>query len=267
MQAARAGPIGLCRPIGYTYSIGRAAARPSSLFVKQAPSFTCSRCRLLSNFRCLSSSGDGPHHRHHSTNPFQVLGLSPDCNPEDIKAAFRLKVKEYHPDVYKGQEDAVAITQRLIEAYEVLSKRVGKSTSVRRSLDPFDDPECEAHEVFVYELECLGRGCPYACVERAPAVFRFAAETGCARAVAQGQPDDYQVQLAVGQCPRNCIYYVTPLQRETLERVLERALEGTFYSNETRLLESLLARAKFENGRYNPSKRKAKSSTEWVDWY
>lgn len=218
--------------------------------------------RYVCNVRCLSSSADAA-----PPSPFQILGLSPDCTQDDIKAAFRIKVKEYHPDVYRGQEDAVAITQKLIEAYEVLLKRVGQGTSVRRSMDPFDNPECEAQDVFVYELDCIGRGCPYACVDRAPDVFRFSAETECARAVAQGEPDDYAVQLAVGQCPRNCIYYVTPLQRETLERVLERALEGTFYSTEMALLESLLARAKFENGRYTPSKREAKTSTEWVDWY
>ncbi|KAI5069252.1 hypothetical protein GOP47_0015553 [Adiantum capillus-veneris] len=148
-----------------------------------------------------------------------------------------------------------------------MHRQVGLQTAIRKSLDPFDSPECEAQDVFVYELECIGRVCPYSCVERAPNVFKFAAETGCARAVVQGPPDDYQVQLAVGQCPRNCIYYVTPLQREALERILERALEGTFYSNEIVLLESLLARAKFENGRYTPPKREAKTSTEWVDWY
>lgn len=30
-----------------------------------------------------------------------------------------LQIKEFHPDVYKGTEDADAITQRIIRAYEV----------------------------------------------------------------------------------------------------------------------------------------------------
>ncbi|GAA0173113.1 hypothetical protein LIER_26798 [Lithospermum erythrorhizon] len=38
--------------------------------------------------------------------------------------------------------------------------------------------------------------------------------------IATGHYADDQVQLAVGQCPRNCIHYVTPLQRIILEELL-----------------------------------------------
>lgn len=37
-----------------------------------------------------------------------------------------------------------------------------------------------------------------------------------------GHYDDYNVQLAVGQCPRKCIYYVTPCQCTILEEILAR---------------------------------------------
>jgi ferredoxin len=112
-------------------------------------------------------------------------------------------------------------------------------------------------------------GCPYSCVARAPDVFSFAANTGCARAVSQGTGQDYRVQLAVGQCPRNCIHWVTPLQRTVLEDILEQALQGTMFSTEALMLEALVARAKYENGRYQPpkQKRKPKGSNEWVDWF
>jgi hypothetical protein len=40
-----------------------------------------------------------------------------------------------------------------------------------------------------------------------------------------GQGEDYGVQLAVGQCPRNCIYWVTPMQREVLENLMERYVD------------------------------------------
>lgn len=42
------------------------------------------------------------------------------------------------------------------------------------------------------------------------------------RGFCAGHGDDYQVQLSVGQCPRSCIYYVTPSQRVILEDLLER---------------------------------------------
>jgi hypothetical protein len=41
------------------------------------------------------------------------------------------------------------------------------------------------------------------------------------------------------------------------------------YSTEALMLEALVARAKYENGRYQPpkQKRKPKGSNEWVDWF
>lgn len=46
-------------------------------------------------------------------------------------------------------------------------------------------------------------------------------------------------------------------------------LEGTTYSSEVVTLEGLLARAKYENGRYQPPKKKRQptASDQWVDWY
>ncbi|GLJ09654.1 hypothetical protein SUGI_0113420 [Cryptomeria japonica] len=146
---------------------------------------------------------------------------------------------------------------------------VSKGEYIRRkNSDPFEEPECEGLDIFVNELLCKGKGCLYSCVKRAPQAFSYAPETGCARAISQGQGDDYQVQLAVGQCPRNCIYYVTPAQRIILDELLQRALNGTYLSTEASLLESLIARANFENNRYQGHpERKAKHSTKWVDWF
>ncbi|CAM6081788.1 unnamed protein product [Calypogeia fissa] len=207
--------------------------------------------------------------------PYEVLGIAADSSEEEIKSAFRARIKEYHPDVYQGLRDADAITQRLLQAYELLTgELVGTVLKKRRSLDPFEEPECVAEDVFVNELACIGRGCPYSCVERAPDVFQFAAETGWARAYNQDSATwmagkgGYHVQLAVGQCPRNCIHYVTPEQRFRLEEILKSVLEGTVYSGEAAIMTGLIAKANFENGRYNPSpKRKVKKSEQWVDWY
>lgn len=37
-------------------------------------------------------------------NPYTTLGLSSNCNQDELKAAYRKLVKEYHPDVNKNPE-------------------------------------------------------------------------------------------------------------------------------------------------------------------
>lgn len=44
-----------------------------------------------------------------------------------------------------------------------------------------------------------------------------------------GHGEDYRVQSAVNQCPRNCIHYVTPSQRIILEELLDRYLIHSLY--------------------------------------
>ncbi|KAG6542430.1 hypothetical protein Mapa_016120 [Marchantia paleacea] len=202
-------------------------------------------------YRAYKGSTVGDLEWMSTASPHEVLGISEDCSEEEIKSAFRARIKEYHPDVYQGFGDADAITQRLLRAYE--------------SLDPFQEPECFAEDLFVNEVACIGRGCPYSCVERAPDVFQYAPDTGCARVVKQGKGGEYHVQLAVGQCPRNCIHYLTPEQRILVEELLRSAIEGTVYSYDTVTMEGLIAKANYENGRYQPPKRKAKSTEQWVD--
>ncbi|XP_020394572.1 dnaJ domain containing protein isoform X2 [Zea mays] len=153
--------------------------------------------------------------------PFQILGLDAAAgySAAELKAAFRARVKEFHPDVCKDPENADLIMRRVIEAYQMLSGNQ-EMMFERNNVDPFDEPECEARDIFVNELLCIGTGCPYSCVKRAPHVFSFSDDTGTARAISQGNGEDDLVQLAVGQCPRKCIYYVTPCQRTILEDVL-----------------------------------------------
>ncbi|KAL0364798.1 UNVERIFIED_CONTAM: hypothetical protein Sangu_0577400 [Sesamum angustifolium] len=138
----------------------------------------------------------------------------------------------------------------------------------RECMDPFDQPECEAFDVFVNEVLCTGKGCPYSCVNRAPHAFKFSSVTGTARAASQGHAEDYQVQLAVGQCPRGCIHYVTPSQRVILEELLETILNMPYdTSAEAELLYSLIVKANYENNRYQTPKRNAKVSSKHVDWF
>ena len=51
---------------------------------------------------------------------YDILGVNRNASPEDIKRAYRRLVKQFHPDIYKG-DDANEKIKEINEAYEVLS--------------------------------------------------------------------------------------------------------------------------------------------------
>ncbi|KAK9987587.1 hypothetical protein SO802_027826 [Lithocarpus litseifolius] len=53
-----------------------------------------------------------------STSAYAVLGVEPDCSAAELKAAFRAKVKQFHPDVNRDGADSDSMIRRVIEAYE-----------------------------------------------------------------------------------------------------------------------------------------------------
>ncbi|KAH9603874.1 hypothetical protein KSS87_013562 [Heliosperma pusillum] len=228
--------------------------KPFSLsFSSPSPSFTLN-CKASDSF---SASADA----------YAILGVDPDCSAAQLKAAFRAKVKEFHPDVKKNGQESDLMIRRVIQAYEMLSQYSRSEIIESEFLDPFDNPECEALDVFVNEIYCVGKGCPYSCVKQASYAFNFSS-SGTARAVSQGHGEDYQVQLAVGQCPRSCIHYVTPSQRIVLEELLDSIVDAPYdTSAEEQLLYSLIVKAKYENNRYQKPKKQPKVSTEHVDWF
>ncbi|XVE63000.1 hypothetical protein DITRI_Ditri06bG0164700 [Diplodiscus trichospermus] len=176
---------------------------------------------------CRGRTGEDPPPVLSDSSAYAILGVRPNCSAVELKAAFRAKVKQYHPDVNRGGGDSDTMIRRVIQAYEILSNYSRSEIIERECLDPFDSPECEAFDVFVNEVLCIGKGCPYSCVKRAPHAFEYDPSTGTARATSQGHADDYQVQLAVGQCPRSCIHFVTPSQRIILEELLDRYVSLT----------------------------------------
>ncbi|KAG6750495.1 hypothetical protein POTOM_044991 [Populus tomentosa] len=203
-----------------------------------------------------------------TSSAYTVLGIKPGCSAAAIKAAFRAKVKQFHPDLNKDGKVSDLMIRRVIQAYEMLSNFSRPEIIERECLDPFDEPECEAFDIFVNEVLCVGKGCPYSCVDRASYAFTYASSTGTARATSQGHGEDYQVQLAVGQCPRSCIHYVTPSQRIILEELLDSILEVPYdCSAEADLLYSLIVKARFENNRFRKPKKQPKTSTKHVDWF
>ena len=52
------------------------------------------------------------------SNPYQVLGVSPDASDEEIKKAYRELTKKYHPDLNPGDEHAAQMMNDINSAYD-----------------------------------------------------------------------------------------------------------------------------------------------------
>ena len=51
-------------------------------------------------------------------DPYKVLGVSPDASDEEIKKAYRVLAKKYHPDRNPGDAEAAKKMQQVNAAYE-----------------------------------------------------------------------------------------------------------------------------------------------------
>ena len=241
--------------------------------------------------------------------PWEVLGLDasvPGFDPTvaEVRAAYRARAKVYHPDVYSGDGDADAMMRRLGDALDAVVASDPPESSSRAAArsppdaDPFECPEAPASVAFVNPFRCLGRRCPptQCCVTRSPTSFGWREDTGAAgwrrgdardwsaletrandASLDEPSREDarrlaHDLNLAVGQCPAECIRWVTPMQAEALEAAVERAAEATTEAERTLAgaeMVEMLAKAAFENGRAagGASRRKPKRTSEWVDWY
>lgn len=52
------------------------------------------------------------------SDPYVVLGVSPDASEEEIKKAYRRLAKKYHPDLNPGDKEAARKMQEVNAAYE-----------------------------------------------------------------------------------------------------------------------------------------------------
>lgn len=52
------------------------------------------------------------------SDPYQVLGVSPDASDEEIKRAYRKLAKQYHPDLNPGDEAAAKKMEQINAAYD-----------------------------------------------------------------------------------------------------------------------------------------------------
>ena len=53
-------------------------------------------------------------------DPYQVLGVSPDASPDEIKKAYRALAKKYHPDLHPNDPEAARKMNEINAAYEWL---------------------------------------------------------------------------------------------------------------------------------------------------
>lgn len=74
------------------------------------------------------------------SDPYKVLGVSPEASDEEIKRAYRRLAKKYHPDLNPGDEVAAKKMQEVNAAYEQI-KNPEKAQSSQQSggygYDPF----------------------------------------------------------------------------------------------------------------------------------
>ncbi|MFB6080545.1 MAG: J domain-containing protein [Haloferacaceae archaeon] len=64
--------------------------------------------------RAPSTADAGPS----PAEAYRVLGLDPGAGPEEVRAAYRERAKELHPDAESGDEEAF---KRITRAYETLT--------------------------------------------------------------------------------------------------------------------------------------------------
>ena len=47
------------------------------------------------------------------TDPYKVLGVSPDASDEEIKRAYRALARKYHPDNYQNSPLADLVSEKM----------------------------------------------------------------------------------------------------------------------------------------------------------
>ena len=75
-------------------------------------------------------------------NYWSLLGVSPQCDPSELKAAFRKEARKWHPDLNKNNVNAEERFKLINEAYAILSdpsKRAAWEKKNKKNIDIFED--------------------------------------------------------------------------------------------------------------------------------
>lgn len=71
-------------------------------------------------------------------NYYQILGVSKEADKNEIKKAYRILAKKYHPDKNKDDSDAIKKFQEVSEAYSVIGDEKSRE-SYDKKLETFND--------------------------------------------------------------------------------------------------------------------------------
>ena len=83
------------------------------------------------------------------TDPYQVLGVSPNASEDEIRQAYRRLAKKYHPDLNPGDKTAAQKMNEINAAYDAIKNpqayrqqqaRQQYNQSSQQYYDPFSDP-------------------------------------------------------------------------------------------------------------------------------
>ena len=68
-----------------------------------------------------------------NTDPYKVLGISPDASEEDVTKAYRALAKKYHPDLNPGNEAAAAKMREINAAYDMIKNGTASTSAAGSS--------------------------------------------------------------------------------------------------------------------------------------
>ena len=83
------------------------------------------------------------------TDPYQVLGVSPNASEDEIRQAYRRLAKKYHPDLNPGDKTAAQKMNEVNAAYDAIKNpqayrqqqaREQYRQAGQQTYDPFSDP-------------------------------------------------------------------------------------------------------------------------------
>jgi len=89
-------------------------------------------------------------------NYYEILGVTEEASPDDIKKSFRNLALKYHPDKNGNSEESRQKFMRIVEAYEVLSEAHSRKsydgvTPSAQTRTPKWTPPADFSKVYSYE--------------------------------------------------------------------------------------------------------------------